>query len=1689
MEKENEATRTAIDGSVIWDIIGKYFEDNPHALVRHQIESYNDFFNNGIYQIFKENNPLKIASRFDDTIGEYRSQCFLYLGGKDATKIYFGKPVIYDEGNTHYMCPNEARLRNMTYGMTIHYDIDVEFVDVLESNEPPSIVGGEFMRQLDAGAIDVEANFERGEDRLPANYKLTAAEEAAAEAEGKTMGGDADESAECMYESAEDAAIRGGVKGGAPKRKKREDKIQFKTTPAISALLKEAAEKSVAENRQRRVITIEKVYLGKFPIMLHSKFCILDGLSREARYMMGECKNDLGGYFIIDGKEKTVVPQEKFADNMLYIREYSAAKAEDADAVPADKYLCSAEIRSVSENVKKPIRTFSVRMVSPTSKYTNRNIVVNIPNVRQPVPLFIVFRALGIVSDRAIIQMCLLNLDRYEDMIDLFIPSVHDGASIMTQQVALKYISSLTKWKTISYVHEILADYFLPHIGEINYIQKAYFLGYMVFRLLCVSQGIEKPTDRDNFKYKRIELVGSLLHDLFREYYNIQMKEIHLGFEEKLYYNAALYESNLFGLVQQNYREIFRERSLETGLKKAFKGNWGAYTHTKRVGVVQDLNRLSFNSALSHLRKTNLPMDASVKLVGPRVLHSSQWGIIDPIDTPDGANIGLHKHLAIMTYVTRGYSREPLIRWLREKTKMRLVEECTFLELDSMTRVIVNGLWAGMVENPIAAISVIRLHRRNALIPIYTSATFDVRLNTVFIYTDAGRACRPIFYVDDFSRTLSCMKKAAAKRLAERGFSWMELISGFNAKKIRDFEPSDGNIYDLPDLYEGVDKEANPAKMARFLEDCAVIDYIDGNESENALIAINMDEYETGKKAKQFTHCEIHESLMYGVMCNMINFIENNPPTRNSFSCGQSKQAVSMYHMNYQVRMDKTAVVLNYGQVPLVKTRYLQYINNEENPYGENAIVAIMCYTGYNVEDAILVNEGALQRGLFRTTYFTCYEAHEESTKNASSTVDKRLTNIEGAPNVVGTKPGYDYSKLDAHGLIREGTLVDDKTILIGLTSNSVENPDVLLDLSKGTKKGQVGVVDKTFIAEGEEGERIAKVRVVEQRIPTLGDKMASRAGQKGTIGLVIPERDMPYTKDGLVPDLIINPHAIPSRMTIGQLVECITGKACAMQGTFGECTAFINKGSKVGLFGELCSMNGFHSSGTEILYNGMTGQQIESEIFVGPTYYMRLKHMVKDKINYRALGPRSALTKQAVGGRANDGGLRIGEMERDSVISHGISNFLCESMMERGDKCFIAVCNKTGMLSIYNPSAKLFLSPMADGPVKFTTTIDDSQMNVERITQFGRSFSVVAIPYSLKLLIQELQTINVQMRIITEDTIMYMDNLMYSRNMERLCGVDGAKPSHIVDAIKAALETGEDASAKLKRIAKRSAAESRFGRDAAGVADSPEEREPASATKYAEHPASQTALPESEPAANNPPDERDIAPSALAPPLAGVGVQQNPDETYGGGSRVDRRTALGDDVFLRGDAAKPARKWTVVSIGDKYITIKTLDMEGLASAVEATKVVERGDIYYPEDVVEAERDAAEQYAAYSIAQQNPQAYPPQMGGGLGDGNGWSSAGTSVAAPLPMGLTFSPTIRVVGGNDNSVNPPPPPAPSAGGAATPQIQAADGLFAAPVVKIGGGPQAAAVSAADDKKSDGGEFDFKTSKFDKLLIKKI
>jgi DNA-directed RNA polymerase II subunit RPB2 len=1243
--KGGGAARRGVPDSneIAWQIIHSYFRDNPHHITKHHLDSYNRFLHDGIPSIFKQHNPMKIMKEKDDATGEFRLNCDLYFGGEDGSRIYYGKPIIYeDDGDQHYMMPNEARLRNMTYGMSIYYDVLARFREVDDDGEV--------------------------------------------------------------------------------------EEYEF---------------------------TIERVLLGRFPIMLHSDVCALKSMPAQARFFNGECAEDPGGYFIIDGKEKVIVSQEqKFADNVLNI------KARRAD----DPYTHSADIRTVSEDPSKPQRTLSVRMVAPTPTRRNGNIVVNIPNVRAPVPLFIVMRALGVTSDKEIIQTCLLDLEKQEDYVDLFIPSVHDASVITTQELAIEYISSLTKYKTTATTMHILMDLFLPNVGDLNFREKAIYLGYIVNRLLRVYAGDDEPTDRDSFLSKRIELSGALLTDLFTEYYKLQFKNIFQNIDKRYYYQEAVYQANFRSLIESNPEQLFAQRIVEKGIMKGMKGAWGSQEHTRRPGVTQELNRLSFFSFISHLRKLNLPMESSAKVVKPRLLHNTQWGLVCPVETPDGGNIGFHKHMTITAQVTAGEPAAPMRRWLFEHG-VYPVTQMPLARMYSLTKVFVNGVWIGATDAVEALLRCFKLYRRNGLISMYNSIRWDIKRNELHVQTDGGRLMRPILFVEDGEASI--FQRHFLSRLGDdAAFDWTRLTSGYLPKKLEDWAPGAGRIYEPEELYTFRKGEAAESELRA---NQSVVELLDTAESEGALISVDHSDF----KSPLTTHAEIHPSLILGVMGNMIVFPENNQFPRDLFSCGQGKQGVSTYHGNWQNRIDKMGVVLNYAQNPLVQSRYYSYITRDVHPYGENAIVAICAYNGYNVEDALIFNRGAIDRGLFRTTYLNSYETREESSTVGGGVTDVRFSNVVDA-GATGQRPGYDYAYLDEQGLIRENTYVNDKMTMIGKVTLSSADGGSMVDSSVFPKKGQKGYVDKAFITEGEEGRRIAKVRIREERRPAIGDKLCSRAGQKGTVGIVLPEEDMPFTRDGIRPDLIVNPHALPSRMTIGQLVECIMGKAGVMYGGYGDCTAYVNKGPKHVALGNMLVKQGFHSSGNELLMNGMTGGQLESDIFIGPTYYLRLKHMVKDKINYRATGPRTQMTRQTVHGRANDGGLRVGEMERDGIISHGMSSFLNESMLVRGDDYYMAVCNRTGAIAVYNEKQNLFLSPQADGPLYFSRDLEGGYA-VENKSVHGRDFSVVRVPYCFKLLLQELKTMNVVMRIITEDNVERLTGGYRDKDaVRRHIGVDG---------------------------------------------------------------------------------------------------------------------------------------------------------------------------------------------------------------------------------------------------------------------------------------------------------------------------
>lgn len=1053
-------------------------------------------------------------------------------------------------------------------------------------------------------------------------------------------------------------------------------------------------------NYQIREHTLNNIMIGKIPIMIHSKYCVLNKLPKNILVELGESPYEQGGYFIIKGKEKVIISQERMAINKLYL----AKKHKD------DIYSHISEIKSVPENSFQPAKSTSIKILAK-----EKTLQVSIPNFKKDIPLMILFRALGIESDKEILEYIFpeYNNEPHNELIDFLRPTIIETGPIYTQKEALLYLQSITRFRTIEHTLYILQQDFIPHIETFR--NKSFYLGYMTSQLVKMYFDIILPTDRDSFAFKRVDLPGFLLASLFREYYEDFQFKCSRAIDKEYNYNPNLYqESNITNLINpSNLYKFFNSNIIDEGMMKAMRGNWGIKNDPAKVGVVQELSRLSFLGTISHLRRINLPMIRDTKLVDPRRLHSSTWGIICPVETPDGGNIGCIKHFTIFSKVTFGSSSHPVIKALMDNDVISL-SHIIPKQLVGNIKIFVNGIWLGIHKNPIQLINNMKLLRRNGCIHPFTSIIWNIKDMSILFNTDAGRCIRPLYITNDNNELL--LTDDILTKIDNKQLSWKQLIQGsINPRELNHYD----NDYICPNT---LTKNENINKTLEKYQ--SIIEYVDVEEAETCLIAKDNNQLTDKHSIQTYTHCEIHPSLILGVMGLIIPFVEHNQAPRNLFSAGQSKQSIGMYASNFNYRLDQTAYLLSYPQRPLVTTRMMKYISEEKLTYGENAIVAIASYSGYNQEDAILINKSALDRGLFRSTYLKTYIDNEMINSvvgEHSSFGNSKLLNAKGI------QLGKNYDFINDKGYPKVNSPVTDKDIIIGKVNRVTndEGEEYFKDKSTTPKKSTHGYINKVFIDVDQDGFKMMKVNIREERIPELGDKFSSRAGQKGVIGMVINQEDMPFTKEGIVPDIIVNPHAIPSRMTIGQLIESVFGKLACTQGFIADASPFDNSKNPVEQIGDyLEKYTQYEKYGNEILYNGLTGKQLSSSIFIGPTYYMRLKHLVHDKMHSRAKGPSMSLTKQPAAGRAHEGGLRVGEMERDAILSHGISEFLKESLYDRADASQVYVSKRTGKIVPVNEAKNIYP--------------DDED------------FSLIKIPYAYKLLTQELQSMSISANIIT---------------------------------------------------------------------------------------------------------------------------------------------------------------------------------------------------------------------------------------------------------------------------------------------------------------------------------------------------
>jgi len=1069
------------------------------------------------------------------------------------------------------------------------------------------------------------------------------------------------------------------------------------------------------------VVNFEKINIGAIPIMIHSKLCLLNNLDSVKLSELGECPYDQGGYFIVRGKEKVVLSQETKVNNILYVTKS-----------PEDNVILEGKIKSVSKRGFQSSRTnyiyftnHSFRILKDKQQIYKREKIFNVRILGFAlesgkdfyIPLFILFRALGITTDKEILSNIIYDTDDINlknKLYDLIVPSMKHSQPIYTQESAFQMLSMHTKGKETINVLDVLYNNFLPNY-ENNLRFKAIFLGYSIRKILLAHLGLIDLTDRDSYVNKRVDLAGSLLLELYRELWGGFKKELSkkIDYEYRSKYSEIEADNNKFpDIININNKSSIFNISMMEYITKSFGARFGTNI-SGRQGIVQDLNRNTMLGTLSHIRRLSYPLPAGSKSLGPRKLHNSQWGFVCPIDSPDGGNVGIINHLSVIAKVSTNISENGIIECLKD-INLLFLDDIISNDLYDNTNIFLNGRFIGLYNEPAFLFKYLKLLKLNSIININTSISWNIKTNELHIFTDSGRIIRPVFYLKSDPGGIKY------NELINKDYSYIETWSRAVHGLMYNIDGKQPSIYDSSYHKDVLDKIKENDDYMRILEEnAACIEYIDPVESENAFMAKDIHSID-----KNYSHSEIHSSLILSALTVNIPFPHHSQYPRNAFSCQQTKQAVGVYSSAYNTRFDIAGHILYYPQKPIITTRFKKYTDVDKLPYGINAIVAICSYTGYNQEDAVIINKSAVDRGLFKSIYYRSYDSSEEISKN----IKTYFANPLYQKNIV-KKDLSNYSKLDDNGFIREGEHVTDKDIIVGKCKKTInEKGQEIVDVFGETiKKGTYGIVDKVIVFKNNKGLRTCKIRIKKIRPATIGDKFTSRCGQKGMCGMVLEDYEMPFTNEGIKPDIIVNPHAIPSRMTINQLFEVILGKSCCLAGLMGDATPFLN--NDISEYFELLNKYGLYNKyGDEVMYSGITGAQIQTNIFIGPTYYQRLKIMVEDKVHSRATGPIQHMTRQPAGGRSNDGGFRIGEMERDAVLAHGIAGFLQESITKRSDGYFegesykVQINQKTGLMC-YDKN---------------------EQKNICNIE----------LPYSSKLFLQELECMSYAPRLITNTNI-----------------------------------------------------------------------------------------------------------------------------------------------------------------------------------------------------------------------------------------------------------------------------------------------------------------------------------------------
>jgi len=885
-----------------------------------------------------------------------------------------------------------------------------------------------------------------------------------------------------------------------------------------------------------------------------------------------------------------------------------------------DKYI--AEARPISEETG---HTVLIRCILGND---DRTLTFSLPYIKEKIPVGIVFKALGFTENEQIISI--LSLPKEADRYLKFI--LRDSFLCQTTEQALTYIGRSTlhiveEGKRSAYAKQVIESELFPHMGITGTnLEYACFLGYMVRQIILTSLGIRQEDDLDNYANKRVEIAGILLHDLFRNIFKKYTQNLKQWLEKRKQ------RPEIISFISKN-KEITKRlhQCLSTG-------NWSAIKNAAyiRSGVSQVLDRMTYFAATSHLRRIIIPVGKQGKNTAIRQIHGSSFGFVCPAETPEGIKVGIVLNMALLCRFTKKIPSVMIRRILETSMKKYIVftQDVDVLELKNYIPVFLNNAVIGFTKNPEKVVEKIKNLRQKEKLDSDVSVAYNKSDRVVKLYSDEGRFSRPLLTMKNNSVLLPSMKS----------YSFSDLLK-------QDY-----------------------------------IRYLDPFEIEHSVLCMNI-----GKPKNPVNHyCEIHPCTILGIMASLIPFPDHSQSPRNCYSSSMSKQALGIPTLAYNVRVDTKLHVLTYPQKPLVVTRVGKLAGINEMPSGVNALVAIASW-GNNQEDSVCLNQSAIERGLFcLTSYHTIeYTEKKKDTYSNYKICLPPLTNPNFKRNI-----SCNYNLLDENGIVRVrhdkgSTYVRKGDVIVGrvIVNGNKAGEETLIDDSRIIQAGEEGYIDRVYVDTTPNGYKIVKVTIRVVRFPTLGDKIASRTAQKGTIGMVYRQEDMPFTCDGVVPDIIINSCCIPSRMTVHQLIESVLGKSVCITGEYADATPFTENSTNVAnklveKISESIQEYGFESHGWETMYSGTTGERLRARLFFGPTYYQRLKHLIDGKMHVRAHGKVTGLTRQPLEGRAKDGGLRFGEMEKDAMVAHGASRFVKERMFDMSDPFQVTVCKTCGVMT-----------------------------------------------------------------------------------------------------------------------------------------------------------------------------------------------------------------------------------------------------------------------------------------------------------------------------------------------------------------------------------------------------------------------